>query len=130
MCLFNAVVSNFERISCRMNRKRCLICWIPLGIFLAILGIILVIVVPVIVSNVVKKVKWHHYVFFFYLFLLPHQLWQKVPLTPGGFSDSVWSRPPYELYMDIWMFNVTNPNEVLHLGAKPALHQMGPYSFM
>ena len=40
-----------------------------------------------------------------------------------------WSNPTYNITMDFWIFNVTNPDQILLYGQKPILERKGPYSF-
>ncbi|KAK8379449.1 hypothetical protein O3P69_019391 [Scylla paramamosain] len=37
--------------------------------------------------------------------------------------------PPIPIYMQFWLFNVTNPEEIRFNGAKPVLEQVGPYTY-
>ena len=37
--------------------------------------------------------------------------------------------PPIPIYMQFWLFNVTNPNDVKYRGAKPNLVDVGPYTY-
>ena len=40
-----------------------------------------------------------------------------------------WLDPPVPIYMQFYMFNVTNPEEVLKKGERPSLAQYGPYTY-
>ena len=40
-----------------------------------------------------------------------------------------WLNPPVPIYMQFYMFNVTNPDEVLQKGERPSLAQYGPYTY-
>ena len=40
-----------------------------------------------------------------------------------------WLDPPVPIYMQFWMFNVTNPDEVLQKGERPSVAQYGPYTY-
>lgn len=37
--------------------------------------------------------------------------------------------PPIPIYMQFWLFNVTNPEEIRFNGAKPVLQEVGPYTY-
>ena len=39
-----------------------------------------------------------------------------------------WANPQYKVQMQVWTYNVTNPNEIME-GAKPSLSRKGPYTF-
>ncbi|CAB3400149.1 unnamed protein product [Caenorhabditis bovis] len=40
-----------------------------------------------------------------------------------------WSRLPATQYFEFYLFNVTNPDEVLYYGAKPNVIDVGPYTY-
>ncbi|CAG0899946.1 unnamed protein product, partial [Darwinula stevensoni] len=40
-----------------------------------------------------------------------------------------WIEPPIPIYLQFYMFNVTNPDEFLYMGATPKLQQLGPYTY-
>ncbi|KAG0723810.1 Lysosome membrane protein 2 [Chionoecetes opilio] len=37
--------------------------------------------------------------------------------------------PPIPIYMQFWLFNVSNPEEIRYTGAKPILQEIGPYTY-
>lgn len=37
--------------------------------------------------------------------------------------------PPVPIYMQFWLFNVTNPDEIRFSGAKPVLQEVGPFTY-
>ncbi|KAJ8680288.1 hypothetical protein QAD02_016075 [Eretmocerus hayati] len=53
---------------------------------------------------------------------------KQVDLKDGSPSRELWTKHPFFVEFKIYLFNVTNPNEVKS-GAKPILHQVGPYFF-
>ncbi|VDP08203.1 unnamed protein product [Soboliphyme baturini] len=55
---------------------------------------------------------------------------EAVVLSNGSETLRKWADPPYDMLLQFWFFNVTNPSEVLFNGAKPALVQCGPYSYV
>lgn len=51
-----------------------------------------------------------------------------VNLKPGTDVRALWSKIPFEIDFKIYLFNVTNPDEIKN-GAKPILREVGPYFF-
>nr|AXU25117.1 sensory neuron membrane protein 1-2 [Cyrtorhinus lividipennis] len=49
-------------------------------------------------------------------------------LEPGGEVYEKWKVVPFALDFNMYIFNVTNPDEVMN-GAKPILQQVGPYRY-
>lgn len=43
-----------------------------------------------------------------------------------GFDS--WVNPPFPIYFKVWMWNLTNADDVLK-GAKPNVTQVGPYTY-
>lgn len=41
----------------------------------------------------------------------------------------LWTKPPADVFIDFYLFNVTNPDGVMYYGEKPALVEIGPFSF-
>lgn len=54
----------------------------------------------------------------------------QVALRVGGQSFGWWSKPPVEPMMSIYVYNVTNADEFLNNGSKPALNELGPYVYI
>ena len=52
----------------------------------------------------------------------------QVVLKKGSFILPVWTDPPVEMYKDFYIFNWTNPEEVLN-GVKPNFKVLGPYKY-
>lgn len=40
-----------------------------------------------------------------------------------------WSEPPQPIYMDIYLFNWTNPEEFTNKSVNPKFEEIGPYRF-
>lgn len=50
-------------------------------------------------------------------------------IQEGGVLYDLWKDVPIPVYMQFYMFNVTNVDEVLQ-GKKPYVVQKGPYTYM
>ena len=50
-------------------------------------------------------------------------------MQPGTVRYQAWTDPPLPVYMRVYMFNVTNTDDVILHQAKPDLVEMGPYTF-
>lgn len=53
---------------------------------------------------------------------------KKLMLVPGSKALESFKSPPVPIFMQFYLFNITNSNEVLR-GATPVLQQVGPYTF-
>jgi hypothetical protein len=53
---------------------------------------------------------------------------QKVELKEGSETFKNWKSPSSQVYMQYFMFNLTNPSDVQN-GSKPSVKQVGPYSY-
>lgn len=51
-----------------------------------------------------------------------------LPIIKGTDAYTRYTTPSVPLQVKLYMFNVTNPNEVATLGAKPILSQVGPFA--
>lgn len=78
------------------------------GCALVIFGIIFTIMWPEIFDNIFAK---------------------EMELTPESRGYEAWKQPPIELYLDIYMFNWTNPEDFKNHSIKPIFDQLGPYRF-
>ncbi|KAK7794068.1 hypothetical protein R5R35_001322 [Gryllus longicercus] len=54
----------------------------------------------------------------------------KVQLSDGGEAFEVWRKPPVDLYLKVWLFNVTNADAFMN-GEDEKLHfeEVGPYIY-
>jgi len=50
-------------------------------------------------------------------------------LNENSESFKYWKEAPVPIYLEFYLFNVTNPDEVWDLTSKPDLEQLGPYTF-
>ncbi|CAL4110951.1 unnamed protein product, partial [Meganyctiphanes norvegica] len=56
-------------------------------------------------------------------------LTKKLILAPGTETMDSFTSPPIPIYMQFYMFNLTNKDDVVNTGAKPNLQQLGPYTY-
>lgn len=56
-------------------------------------------------------------------------LQQQIALKPGSKSYGYWSEPPQPLYLDIYLFNWTNPHQFTNKSIKPNFDEIGPFRF-
>jgi len=56
-------------------------------------------------------------------------LTKKLILAPGTETFQSFTSPPIPIFMQYYMFNLTNKDDVVNYGAKPKLQQVGPYTF-
>lgn len=49
-------------------------------------------------------------------------------VTPGTMTRDLYQTVPFALHFRVFLFNVTNPDEVMN-GGKPKLQEIGPYYF-
>ncbi|KAL4234338.1 Scavenger receptor class B [Mactra antiquata] len=88
-----------------VNRRVCVSCTV--GWILAFIGIIMIPVMPVIIKKIVQNT---------------------VVIHEGGKVYDYWKDPPVPIYLQIYMFNLTNQKEFLS-GDKPTVEQIGPYTY-
>lgn len=53
---------------------------------------------------------------------------QEIVLVEGSRVFESWKKPPPPVYMEFFFFNFTNLDMFLQ-GAKPEVHQVGPYTY-
>ncbi|CAB3366312.1 Hypothetical predicted protein [Cloeon dipterum] len=56
-------------------------------------------------------------------------LTNELMLTPGSVQYGVWKETPINIFMEFYMFNWTNPEEILDENKKPHFTEHGPYVF-
>lgn len=54
---------------------------------------------------------------------------REIMLQDGGRTYKWWKQPPVIPQMRVYIYNVTNADEFLNNGEKPALHELGPYTY-
>lgn len=65
---------------------------------------------------------------FFFDRLFNSMLEKKLMVLPGSKTLENFKSPPVPIFMQFWLFNVTNSEEVL-TGSLPQLQQVGPYTY-
>lgn len=63
--------------------------------------------------------------FFYFTFLL----FQKIMFSEGGEVFEMWRKPPVDLYLRVYLFNVTNKDEFLSGKEKLKIEEVGPYVY-
>lgn len=66
----------------------------------------------------------NYFVRFFFFFFSK----QNVVLAYKKTGFDSWVNPPFPIYFKVWMWNLTNADDVLK-GAKPNVTQVGPYTY-
>ncbi|PAV85573.1 hypothetical protein WR25_24960 isoform A [Diploscapter pachys] len=92
-------------------------CLLGVAAVLFLIGILAIIVVPIIIN---RQVLDQTYVGF---------------VKDGNRSEYTdttkkWINPPYKMNMYIWLYNVTNAQQVIRGVEKPKLKQIGPFAFV
>lgn len=55
---------------------------------------------------------------------------REIALREGGRTFNWWREPPVSPRISVYIFNVTNADEFLNDGEKPALNELGPYVYV
>lgn len=80
-----------------------------LGILMIVLAIVLAVIFSRLVNLIINK---------------------EIVLQEGGRTFGWWKNPPVTPQMHIYIYNVTNADEFLSNGEKPALQELGPYVYL
>lgn len=70
-------------------------------------GIVILVVAPSVIHDITKS---------------------NIVLSNQGIGYGFWKEPPFPIKMQFWVWNLTNPDEVMK-GDKPKLQQIGPYTY-
>lgn len=54
---------------------------------------------------------------------------QKIQLSKGSILYPIWKDPSIDIHQSFYFFNVTNSYDVEKHGAKPQLHEIGPFTY-
>lgn len=81
---------------------------VAVGVLLIILAVVLAILFPNLIELVLNK---------------------ELVIRDGGRTYKWWKEPPVEPRMQVYIYNVTNADEFLNSGEKPALQELGPYVY-
>ncbi|XP_041358901.1 platelet glycoprotein 4-like [Gigantopelta aegis] len=57
------------------------------------------------------------------------ELGKLMPLKVGTFAYPYWKKAPIPVYMQFYVFDVINSDEVIETGAKPSVLERGPYTY-
>lgn len=69
------------------------------------------------------------FMYFFMPVMIRVNITKKIALNNGSESYEAWEKTPLPITFQIYLFNVTNPDEILN-GGKPAVEQLGPYGYL
>lgn len=125
--------NNFKQFLLNLNCVK----WTIIFIFLLCFGIIFgYVLFPKILKTIMKMVDMCEFVngksassIFPVVHILKHCiLLQQLKLTPGTQMRDMFTEVPFPLDFKIYIFNVTNKDEV-NVGAKPKLQEIGPFYF-
>ncbi|XP_055260489.1 scavenger receptor class B member 1 isoform X2 [Moschus berezovskii] len=78
-----------------------------IGLLFAVLGIIMIVMVPSIIKQQVLK---------------------NVRIDPNSLSFNMWKEIPVPFYLSVYFFNIVNPEEIIQ-GQKPKVQERGPYVY-
>ena len=57
-------------------------------------------------------------------------LFQKLSLSPHSSTYESWKESQFPVTIDVYLFNCTNPHQMMEEDFKPNLVQLGPYRFL
>ncbi|XP_076351833.1 lysosome membrane protein 2-like isoform X1 [Tachypleus tridentatus] len=61
--------------------------------------------------------------------IIKEKIKEQLNLSNGTEAYTNWKDIPVPLYMQFYVFNVTNPYDVIRNSSKPAVQEIGPYTF-
>ncbi|GJQ88462.1 hypothetical protein Trydic_g14736, partial [Trypoxylus dichotomus] len=67
--------------------------------------------------------------FVFIPLIIDDQIYRNVRLVDGTEQYKRWQDLPITVYYTVYMFNVTNPDEVMYENAIPIVNEVGPYVY-
>jgi len=82
---------------------------VVIGVLLIILAAVLAVLFPNLINLVIDK---------------------ELTLQEGGRTFNFWKAPPVVPRLEVYIYNVTNADEFLNNGEKPALQELGPYVYL
>lgn len=50
-------------------------------------------------------------------------------MSPTSLVFSLWEKPPVDIYISVYIFNITNPEEFLAGKEKLKVEEIGPYVY-
>ncbi|CAK9831565.1 Scavenger receptor class B member 1 [Anthophora retusa] len=53
----------------------------------------------------------------------------KLQMSPNSLVYELWKKPPINVYLKVYIFNITNPDEFLENGGKLRVEEIGPYVY-
>lgn len=56
-------------------------------------------------------------------------IFQQLALQEGSKSYEYWTSPPQPLYLDVYLWNWTNPEEFTNKSINPKFEEIGPFRF-
>ncbi|XP_071846799.1 platelet glycoprotein 4-like [Apostichopus japonicus] len=90
-----------------MVNSACAVVGLVISILSVVIGIVILVVAPPLIHDITES---------------------SIILSNRGIGYGFWKDPPFPIYMQIWVWNLTNPDEVMK-GSKPKIFQIGPYTY-
>lgn len=87
-----------------------------------------------IIPSFLKKLGLNNFVKLSLKYLFVNKNWiylllQKLTLSDGGEIFNLWSQPPVDLYLKVYLFNITNAAAFMEGREKMHVEQVGPYVY-
>ncbi|XP_045474063.1 protein peste-like isoform X3 [Harmonia axyridis] len=96
-------------VRCRSRKLRFLVCGLITPLVLIVLGI-LIIALRTLMYNSLKS--------------------QVLSINPSSESFEMFKKTPFDIYLDIYFFNWTNPEKFSDPSVKPKFEEVGPFRFL